>query len=98
MSTFIELLRQHHQALEAHYSATLSNDMRKAIYAMLACKTPQQRQSLWACTHCEHHDRTPLSCGHRHCPQCQQNTTSQCSIRLTVIYRKLMKEKQEVEK
>jgi hypothetical protein len=77
MSTFIDLLRQHHQALETQYSSQLSNDMRRAIYAMLMCKTAQQRQSLWACNHCEHHERTPLSCGHRNCPQCQQNTTSQ---------------------
>ena len=77
MSTFIDLLRQHHQALVTEYSNQLSNDMRKAIYAMLVCKTAQQRQSLWACNHCSHHDQTPLSCGHRSCPQCQQNTTSQ---------------------
>ena len=76
MSTFIDLLRQHHQALETQYSSQLSNDIRKAIYAMLMCKTAQQHQSLWACDHCEHHDRTPLSCGHRNCPQCQQNTTA----------------------
>jgi hypothetical protein len=77
MSTFIELLRLHHQTLEGEYSSRLSSDMRKAIFAMLACKTPQQRQSLWACNHCAYHDSTPLSCGHRHCPQCQQNTTTQ---------------------
>ena len=28
------------------------------------------------CGHCQHDDRLPLSCGHRHCPQCQQRTTS----------------------
>jgi hypothetical protein len=44
MSTFIELLRQHHQALDTQYSSQLSFDMRKAIYAMLTCKTAQQRQ------------------------------------------------------
>jgi len=77
MSTFIELLRQHHQALETQYSPQLSNDMRKAIYAMLVCKTAEQRQSLWTCDKCEYHDQTPLSCSHRNCPQCQQNTTSQ---------------------
>nr|WP_157465846.1 hypothetical protein [Colwellia sp. TT2012] len=52
MSTFIDLLRQHHQALEIQYSAKLSHDMRKAIYAMLLCKTVQQRQSLWVCNMC----------------------------------------------
>lgn len=77
MSTFIDLLRQHHQALDTEYSVKLSNDMRKAIYAMLVCKTAKQRQSLWACHHCSHHEQTPLSCGNRNCPQCLQNTTSQ---------------------
>ena len=77
MSILIDILRQHHQALEIEYSSQLSNDMHKAIYAMLMCKTAQQRQSLWACNHCSHHDQTPLFCGHRSCPQCQQNTTSQ---------------------
>lgn len=76
MSTFIDLLRQHHRALEAKYSSQLSPDIRKAIFAMLSCKTEQQGKSLWSCAACEHHDSQPLSCGHRHCPQCQQNTTS----------------------
>jgi len=77
VSTFIALLRLHHQALETQYSTQLTPDERRAIYAMLVCKTAQQRQSLWHCNHCQHHDSTPLSCGHRNCPQCQQNTTSQ---------------------
>ncbi|MEZ9706784.1 transposase zinc-binding domain-containing protein, partial [Vibrio breoganii] len=40
------------------------------------CKTEQQVRSQWFCSHCHHDDRLPLSCGHRHCPQCQQRTTS----------------------
>jgi len=56
MSTFIELLRQYNQALETQYSSQLSPDMRKAIFAMLSCKTGQQGKSLWACSSCEHHD------------------------------------------
>ena len=76
MNTFIELLRQYNQALETECSDKLSNSMRKAIFAMLSCKTGQQGESLWACSSCEHHDRQALSCGHRNCPQCQQSTTS----------------------
>ncbi len=76
MSTFIELLRQYNQALETECSSQLSNSMRKAIFAMLSCKTEQQGKSLWACSSCEHHDSQALSCGHRNCPQCQQSTTS----------------------
>ena len=76
MSTFIDLLRRYNQALETECSDKLSNSMRKAIFAMLSCKTGQQGESLWACSSCEHHDRQALSCGHRNCPQCQQSTTS----------------------
>ena len=91
MSTFIALLRQYNQALETQYSSQLSNDMRNAIYAMLTCKTQRQGKSLWACSSCEHHDSQALSCGHRHCPQCQQSTTStwlerQKQKRLPVTY------------
>ncbi|MFS1982270.1 hypothetical protein BCU36_025260 [Vibrio lentus] len=39
MSTFIELLRQHHRALKHHYHAQLNGDMHRAIGAMLRCKT-----------------------------------------------------------
>ena len=76
MSTFIDLLRQYNQALETECSSQLSNSMRKAIFAMLSCKTGQQGESLWACSSCKHHDSQALSCGHRSCPQCQQSTTS----------------------
>lgn len=76
MSTFIDLLRQHHQALETQYSSQLSPDMHRAIFAMLSCKTGQQGKSLWVCSSCEHHDSQALSCGNRNCPQCQQSTTS----------------------
>ena len=76
MSRFIELLRQHHQAFEQHYGDRLSSDKRRAIFAMLSCKNSPQRTSQWACLHCDYSDTQPLSCGHRHCPQCQQATTS----------------------
>ncbi|PTO51078.1 IS91 family transposase, partial [Vibrio splendidus] len=76
MSTFIELLRQHHSALKRHDYAQMNGDMHRAIGAMLRCKTEQQGHSQWFCSHCHHDDRLPLSCGHRHCPQCQQRTTA----------------------
>jgi len=76
MSVLIELLRKHSDELEHHYGAQISNDARQAIAAMLRCKTEQQGRSQWFCSHCQHNDRLPLSCGHRHCPQCQHRTTS----------------------
>ena len=76
MSTFIDLLRQYRHELEVQYGSRFSNDIRRAITAMLQCKTEKQGLSQWYCSHCHHHDRLALSCGNRHCPQCQHRTTS----------------------
>jgi len=77
MSVFIELLRQYHLELEHQYWPKFNDDIRQAIAAMLRCKTEKQGRSQWYCNHCEYQDRLPLSCGHRHCPQCQHRTTSE---------------------
>jgi len=77
MSLFIDLLRQHHHALLTHYAAQLNQDKRHTIAAMLSCKTAQQRQTRWCCHHCHREEQHPLSCGNRHCPQCQHQTTIQ---------------------
>ncbi|MEZ9926236.1 transposase [Vibrio breoganii] len=76
MSAFIQLLRAHKGELERLHGHELTTDMRCAISALLRCKTEQQGRSQWYCAHCHHDDRLPLSCGHRHCPQCQQRTTA----------------------
>ncbi|WP_435236837.1 IS91 family transposase [Psychromonas sp. PT13] len=81
MSTFISLLRQHQQAFEQQYDNKLNHDMRSAIHAMLSCQTQQQQQVKWRCTECEHSEQHPISCGHRHCPQCQHQTTSDWLMR-----------------
>lgn len=76
MSTFIDLLRQYRQELDNHYGARFNDDIRQTIAAMLRCKTEKQGLSQWYCSHCHHDDRVALSCGNRHCPQCQHRTTS----------------------
>ncbi len=72
MSTFIDLLHQH----GAELAPLLGADAKRAMYAMLRCKTEQQGHSHWQCNSCQHHDQRPLSCGHRHCPQCQHHCTT----------------------
>lgn len=76
MSIFIDILKQHHDDFLATYQHQLSHESKRAIYAMLRCRTVQQGCSQWFCQHCQHDDRVPMSCGHRHCPQCQHTTTS----------------------
>jgi len=39
MSTFIDLLRIHHDEFERQFGNQLSHDSRHAIYAILSCKT-----------------------------------------------------------
>ena len=81
MSSFISLLRQYQNALEHQYANQLNRDTRSAIYAMLSCQTEQQASVKWCCSHCQHEEQHPISCGHRHCPQCQHQTTSDWLMR-----------------
>ena len=76
MSAFISLLRQYQHEFEQCYSSQLDRDKRNAIYAMLSCQTEQQQKVKWSCSACKHTEQHPISCGHRQCPQCQHQTTS----------------------
>lgn len=74
--TFIDILRNHLDAFNQAYEKQMTNAMRQAINAMLSCRSNTERTSQWACQSCYHHADFPLSCGHRSCPQCQHNTTT----------------------
>lgn len=75
MSTFIDLLREYYEPFISHYGGQINQDMHRAMKAMLTCQTEHQHALKWQCTHCPHQQKTPLSCGHRSCPQCQHRTT-----------------------
>ncbi|MEY4590429.1 MAG: hypothetical protein RL497_2505 [Pseudomonadota bacterium] len=55
-----------------HFGARLQPMHRRALDAMLACKS-QCGECLMACEHCNDQKWIALSCGHRACPQCQVN-------------------------
>ncbi len=57
---------------QAHY---LNSDMCQASKAITSCRSEQSDASLYYCGQCYHQQAYPLSCGHRHCPQCQHNAT-----------------------
>src|SRR5512139_1875193 len=44
---------------------------KKALAAMIACRTPQAGVLLCACTACGQPHLLARSCGNRHCPTCQ---------------------------
>jgi len=74
-----QLLKNNLSNLKAHYP--LTPDMLQALNAIIDCRSPEADLSRYQCKHCQHQQDYPLSCGHRHCPQCQQNTANAWLIR-----------------
>lgn len=73
---FIDILRDHLEEFNQAYEQQITPSIRQAIFAMLSCRTNTERTSQWACQSCTHTADFPLSCGHRSCPQCQHNITT----------------------
>jgi len=71
------LIAQYQQVLEERFGDRLLPGHRRALCAMQRCRTPQSGQVRWGCQNCDHHRDHPLSCGHRSCPQCQNQAASQ---------------------
>ncbi len=49
----------------------------KALSAMKLCRTRHSPKIQMQCQNCEHHTLVPHSCGHRHCPHCQNHESQQ---------------------
>ena len=63
--------------LEAQYSDRLLPGHRSALDAILRCRTEESGTVTTHCLDCENRDAFPLSCGHRFCPQCQNDAVEQ---------------------
>jgi hypothetical protein len=63
--------------LEAQYGDRLLPGQRNALSAILRCRTEECGTAAIHCHDCEHDDSFPLSCGHRFCPQCQNEAVEQ---------------------
>ena len=74
---FRDILNRHADEFIRAYHSKLTTDMRHAIYAIRQCQSGENGYSQWQCGHCHHQQQSPLSCGHRSCPQCQNQTTTQ---------------------
>ena len=70
------IINQYRSDLEQRYASRLLPGHRRAMDAMLRCRTPQSGQVRWQCDDCHQHRDHPLSCGHRSCPQCQNHEAS----------------------
>lgn len=68
---------QHYQTpfLDKHGSR-ISAQQRKALFAMLACRTEHYGQMQMQCSGCKHYQSACHSCGNRSCHQCQHYDAS----------------------
>lgn len=85
------LIHQYQDDLEARFGHRMLPSHHRALAAMLHCRTPRSGQVRWACCDCGEHRDQPLSCGHRSCPQCQSQESTQwldrqCAKLLPVDY------------
>jgi len=71
------LITQYQSDLEQRFGKRLLPGHRRALSAMLRCRTSQSGQVRWACHDCNRHRVHPLSCGHRSCPRCQNQEATQ---------------------
>jgi hypothetical protein len=71
------IIHQYRAKLENRHGDRLLPAHRRAMDAILRCRTPLSGQVRWACHDCDRHRQYPLSCGHRFCPRCQNHETTQ---------------------
>jgi len=71
-----EIFRQYQQPFEAKYADRILPSHRKAIAAIIRCRTPEAGTVYSHCTSCDNTEWHACSCGHRSCPQCQHYEAS----------------------
>jgi hypothetical protein len=72
-----DLLVRYQEELECKYGAQLLPEQRRAIEAILKCRTSACGESLAVCPDCNRYHWHAHSCSHRSCPQCQNQTATQ---------------------
>lgn len=72
-----DLFVRYREELERKYGALLLPEQRRAIEAILKCRTPACGESLAVCPDCNRYHWHAHSCSHRSCPQCQNQTATQ---------------------
>ena len=60
-----------------HYQKQLLPSHLKALSAIKQCRSQHSPKMKTACQECEHQTLVPHSCGHRHCPHCQNHQSQQ---------------------
>lgn len=71
------IIQQYKPKLIEKYGSRLLPGQRQAMHAMQRCRTPDSGEAYIQCTQCTQAHWTPLSCGHRSCPSCQNHEVTQ---------------------
>jgi len=81
--TLAPIVHAYRQGFEQKYAEAITKPMRKAINAVLACRTEHYGQIKLCCPQCQTQAQRYHSCGHRSCPRCQHYDTGQWLERQT---------------
>jgi hypothetical protein len=71
-----KLFREFETEFEHLYGHRLRPSHRRAMTAIMACRTPDAGQLIVHCPLCNRSEHRSHSCGHRHCPRCQNHETT----------------------
>ena len=77
MLTLAEVLRRHWAQYERQFGAALLPSHRRAVQAVLNCRTPVLGGEVYRCAGCRQDHFVYHSCNHRACPQCGQTDTTE---------------------
>ena len=72
-----DLLVRHRQVFEEKYGHQLLPGQRRAIDAIINCRTGACGETTMLCTECDELHTHEHSCGNRSCPQCQNHTATE---------------------
>jgi hypothetical protein len=70
-----ELVRQYQERFEAKFGPSIRSEHRRAMAAILRCRTPDAGELVVRCPDCARMVHVNHSCGHRMCPRCQNHET-----------------------
>ena len=76
MPTLAAVLRQHWPEYERQFGAQILPSHRRAVAAILSCRTPALGGELFRCPDCQREHFVYHSCNHRACPQCGQEAAT----------------------
>ena len=77
MVSLAEVLRRHWAQYEQQFGQRIPLCHRRAVQAILACRTPALGGELYRCAHCGREHFVYHSCNHRACPRCGNAQASQ---------------------